>query len=58
MLLCETHKGNLNEVKIRFIKLNAVSFQIVQMQNVKNMFHCVQPIKLGFTLHMIQSGVY
>ena len=51
-------KGNLSEVKIRFIKLNTVTLQTTQIQNVKIMFHCVQLIKLNSILQMIQSGAY
>ena len=31
LLLCETQKGDLDEVKIRFIKLNTVSLHTVQI---------------------------
>ena len=58
LLLCETQKGNLNEVKIRFIKLNTVTLQTAQIQNVKIMFHFFQLIKLNSILQMIQSRVY
>ena len=58
LLLCEAQKGNISEVKIRFIKLNTVSLQTVQIQNVKIMFHGVQLIKLNFILQIIRSGVY
>ena len=40
LLLCETKKENLNEVKIRFIKSNTVSLQTVQIQNVKIVSLC------------------